>query len=94
MTSSPLSSSSAISAAEIRGEGAGRVRKAYPGRTWDRLAAIKARYDPTNLFRLNHNVPPRAIGDEFSRAGRSEATKADARRRSHRRGQEAAWDSQ
>ena len=34
------------------------VREAYPGATWDRLAAIKARYDPTNLFRLNQNVPP------------------------------------
>ena len=38
-------------------EGAARVREAYPGPTWDRLRAIKARYDPTNLFRLNHNVP-------------------------------------
>ncbi len=39
-------------------EGEVRVREAYPGATWDRLAAIKARYDPTNLFRLNHNIPP------------------------------------
>jgi FAD/FMN-containing dehydrogenase len=39
-------------------EGAERVRDAYPGATWDRLAAIKARYDPTNLFRLNQNIPP------------------------------------
>jgi FAD/FMN-containing dehydrogenase len=39
-------------------EGAARVREAYPGATWDRLAAIKARYDPTNLFRLNQNIPP------------------------------------
>jgi hypothetical protein len=30
----------------------------YPGSTWDRLTAIKARYDPTNLFRLNQNIPP------------------------------------
>jgi FAD/FMN-containing dehydrogenase len=37
-----------------------RVRDAYPGDTWDRLAAIKSRYDPTNLFHLNHNVPPAA----------------------------------
>ncbi|HEX7090006.1 MAG TPA: FAD-binding oxidoreductase [Longimicrobiales bacterium] len=35
-----------------------RVREAYPGATWDRLAAIKARYDPANVFRLNQNVPP------------------------------------
>jgi FAD/FMN-containing dehydrogenase len=39
-------------------EGPARVRAAYPGRTWDRLAAIKRRYDPTNLFRLNQNIPP------------------------------------
>jgi hypothetical protein len=39
-------------------EGEARVRAAYPGRTWDRLASVKARYDPTNLFRLNQNVPP------------------------------------
>jgi FAD/FMN-containing dehydrogenase len=39
-------------------EGPERVRAAYPGRTWDRLAAIKAHYDPSNLFRLNHNIPP------------------------------------
>lgn len=41
-------------------EGEGRIRDAYPGSTWDRLAAVKARYDPTNLFRLNQNVPPAA----------------------------------
>ncbi|MEP6895109.1 MAG: BBE domain-containing protein, partial [Chloroflexota bacterium] len=35
-----------------------QVRAAYPGSTWERLAAIKARYDPTNLFRLNQNIPP------------------------------------
>jgi FAD/FMN-containing dehydrogenase len=34
------------------------VRRAYPGPTWDRLAAIKRRYDPTNVFRRNQNVPP------------------------------------
>jgi hypothetical protein len=39
-------------------EGGARVRDAYPGSTWERLAAIKAHYDPTNLFRLNHNIPP------------------------------------
>jgi FAD/FMN-containing dehydrogenase len=39
-------------------EGAERVRAAYPDGTWDRLTAIKRRYDPTNLFRLNQNIPP------------------------------------
>jgi FAD/FMN-containing dehydrogenase len=39
-------------------ESAERVRAAYPGSTWTRLAAIKARYDPDNVFRLNQNVPP------------------------------------
>ncbi len=39
-------------------EGEDRVREAYPGDTWDRLAAIKARYDPGNLFHRNQNIPP------------------------------------
>jgi hypothetical protein len=41
-------------------EGPDWIRAAYPDRTWDRLTAIKRRYDPTNLFRLNHNIPPAA----------------------------------
>jgi FAD/FMN-containing dehydrogenase len=39
-------------------EGEGRIREAYPEPTWTRLAEIKSRYDPDNLFRLNQNVPP------------------------------------
>ena len=46
-------------------EGQARIRAAYPGSTWDRLAAIKRRYDPTNLFRLNQNIPPSADGTEM-----------------------------
>ena len=41
-------------------EGDARVREAYPDSTWARLAAVKAQYDPTNLFRLNQNIPPAA----------------------------------
>jgi FAD/FMN-containing dehydrogenase len=39
-------------------EGEERVRAAYPGATWERLAAVKAQYDPQNLLRLNQNIPP------------------------------------
>jgi FAD/FMN-containing dehydrogenase len=39
-------------------EGEARVRAAYPGPIWDRLADVKRRYDPENLFRLNQNVAP------------------------------------
>jgi FAD/FMN-containing dehydrogenase len=42
-------------------EGEAGVRAAYPGKTWNRLAAVKARYDPTNLFRRNHNVTPAVV---------------------------------
>ena len=39
-------------------EGEARVREAYPAATWDRLATIKSRYDPSNLFRRNQDIPP------------------------------------
>jgi FAD/FMN-containing dehydrogenase len=35
------------------------VAAVYPPRTHARLAAVKHRYDPDNLFTGNHNVPPR-----------------------------------
>ena len=34
------------------------LRGAYPGGTWERLRGLKRRYDPDNLFHLNHNIPP------------------------------------
>jgi FAD/FMN-containing dehydrogenase len=39
-------------------EGRERVRSAYPGPTWERLARVKRHYDPENLFHLNQNIPP------------------------------------
>ncbi len=40
-------------------DGEARIHEAYPGPAWERLVAIKARYDPTNLFRLNQNITPK-----------------------------------
>jgi FAD/FMN-containing dehydrogenase len=38
-------------------EGPARVHAAY-GDNLPRLAAVKAAYDPDNLFRANHNIEP------------------------------------
>src|SRR6185436_5716928 len=48
----------------LSNEGEERVRSAYPGQSWERLRRIKARYDPTNLFRLNQNIPPMKNGKD------------------------------
>jgi FAD/FMN-containing dehydrogenase len=39
-------------------EGEARIREAYPTATYERLADIKRRYDPSNLFRMNQNIRP------------------------------------
>jgi FAD/FMN-containing dehydrogenase len=44
-------------------EAVGRVQASY-GQNHARLASIKAKYDPTNLFRVNHNIAPAAPREE------------------------------
>ena len=41
-------------------EGEDRVRSSYAESTHARLTSLKTRYDPSNLFRLNQNIPPGA----------------------------------
>jgi hypothetical protein len=39
-------------------EGEERIRQAYGAAKYDRLKALKRKYDPHNFFRLNQNIPP------------------------------------
>jgi hypothetical protein len=41
-------------------EGDDRLKEAYGQDKYERLVALKDRYDPTNLFRLNQNIAPSA----------------------------------
>jgi FAD/FMN-containing dehydrogenase len=41
----------------IMDEGPERVRESFKG-NYDKLARVKAEYDPSNLFRVNQNIPP------------------------------------
>jgi FAD/FMN-containing dehydrogenase len=39
-------------------EGADRVRQSYGSKKFERLQALKRKYDPDNFFRINQNIPP------------------------------------
>ena len=43
----------------VSDEGDPFARAAY-GANYERLVALKNKYDPTNLFRMNHNIQPAA----------------------------------
>jgi hypothetical protein len=43
---------------DMRDEEADRIKAAYGAEKYERLVALKKKYDPTNLFRLNKNIQP------------------------------------
>lgn len=49
----------------MSGDEQDRVSEAYRDH-WDRIVAVKSKYDPGNFFRLNQNVPPRQPAGEMS----------------------------
>jgi len=49
----------------VSDEGEAVAREAY-GPNYDHLSALKAKYDPTNFFHMNHNVQPRATSARIS----------------------------
>jgi len=46
----------------IGNEGDDRIRAAFGDANYRRLQAVKAAYDPENVFQSNHNVPPSSNG--------------------------------
>jgi FAD/FMN-containing dehydrogenase len=42
----------------IGNEGQDRIIAGFGPENYERLSAVKAQYDPENIFRLNHNIKP------------------------------------
>ena len=55
------------------------VATIYPTETRQRLAAIKRRYDPDNLFSGNHNIRPGRAGSDSANSRRPPNTRIDGR---------------
>jgi FAD/FMN-containing dehydrogenase len=47
---------------ELDGASAERVKAAHTPEDWERLVALKDRYDPHNVFRFNRNIAPSKAG--------------------------------
>jgi FAD/FMN-containing dehydrogenase len=43
---------------DLEGASTTRVEAAYPPEDFEKLVALKDRYDPNNLFRYNRNIAP------------------------------------
>jgi FAD/FMN-containing dehydrogenase len=54
------------------------VAATYPPQTFERLVAIKRRYDPGNVFSRNHNIPPSAPRLDGAGAAGSAKRKTDS----------------
>jgi len=57
----PFSSGNGYINFQTQDEGDDRVRQSYPPEVFERLIAVKNRYDPTNMFRFNKNIQPSPV---------------------------------
>ena len=53
------------------------MRRGYDADTWNRLVELKDKWDPTNVFRVNQNIPPSGViqlPDQRAKAGAAQRT--------------------